>query len=319
MKRKSAFPRFFRNPFFIAVFLFMGDLLPVFAQSANKSEFDLVLGKLSFFLYTNVLKNGSQTDFSLGYQYTPLTEGELRLSYIKESYNDTMYDLEESLMANDEQTFEIFLLPFRYNFFSDALLNFNAAAGVYYEYNMLKQHGYFNHPAFAPDSLNIYLNSFSMHLFGPLVEASTSLEIQAIDIELSVGIVPVFYLRRDQSVKMKPFMGTGFFDYSQNTGGSPYFYGELSGMFFKFLSVSLLYEHACIDYGAIAYDAGRNWAILEEELVSRSFKIEAAVLLPLGENFFVRLGYGHSFDTLELNSSTPVQDNKHYFIIGSKK
>jgi hypothetical protein len=159
-----------------------------------------------------------------------------------------------------------------------------------------------------------------MHLVGPLAEAGLRFQTEMADIKLNAGIVPVFYLRRDQSMGMKPYMGTEFFDYSQDTGGSPYFYGELGGTFFKLVSLSLLYEFARIDYNIIGInaDAG-NWITPKEELLSHSFKVEASVLLPLGGDFSLQVGYGHSFDTIELNSGTPVQDDKHYFIIGTKK
>jgi hypothetical protein len=289
-----------------------------FAQSFDEPV-EYILGNINFSLDTDVLKDGSQIDFSLGYRYTPSTEGEIRLRYIKESYNDDLYDLQESLTANDEGTFEVFLLPFRYHFFNDSTLSFNVVAGLYYDYNTLNQHGYFNMPDLGNDSLNIYRNDFSMHILGPLVEAGLRLRAQPVDIKLKAGIVPIFYLRRDQSVQMKPYMGVKFFDHSQDTSGSPYFYGELNGMFFRFLSLSLLYEYARIDYDVISIDGNKKWATPKEELISRSFKIEASVLLSLGGGFYLQMGYGHSFDTIELNSSTPVEDNIPYLIIGTKK
>jgi hypothetical protein len=292
-------------------------LLAAAAFAQDEGRFAGVLGKLSFSLNTSVLEDGARTDFSLGYGYMPSIEGELRLRYAKESYNDSMYDLEESLTANDERTFEVFLLPFRYIFSRGPNLSFSAAGGVYYEYNDLKTRGYFNYP--DPDiGLTMYDNNFSMHMLGPLLEAGLRFRAGIADIKLDAGIVPIFYLRRDQSMRMKPLLGADYFDYSQNTSGSPYFYGGLSGLFFRFLSLSFLYEYARIDYDAIAIDES-GWTTLEEQLVSMSFKVEASVLLRLGRDFAIRAGYGHSFDTLKLDSSTPVRDDKHYFIIGSEK
>jgi hypothetical protein len=290
----------------------------VFAQAPDKPV-ELVLGKVSLSLGTNVLEDGSQTDFSLGYRYTPSTGGEIRFRYIKQSYNDDLYDLEESLLANDELTFETFLLPFRYHFFNDSTLSFNAAAGLYYEYNTLKQHGYFNMSALAPDNLNIYRNDFSLHLLGPLAEAGLHLRTQPVDIKLKAGIAPVFYLRREQSVQIKPYMGAAFFDHSQDTGGSPYFYGEVDGIFFKFLSLSLLYEYARINYDVIGADENKNWITPENELVTHSLKAEVSVLLSFGGGLYLQAGYGHSFDTIILNSSTPVEEDSNYVIIGTKK
>jgi hypothetical protein len=291
---------------------------PAFAQSSDRRDFEFILGKVNFSLDSNILEDGSQTDFLFGYRYTPSTEGEIRLRYVKESYNGDMYELEESLIANDELTFETFLLPFRYHFFNDSTLSFNAAAGLYYDYNSLKQHGYFNRTD-LPVPLNIFRNDFSMHILGPLAELGLHFQTQPVDVELKAGIVPIFYLRRDQSMLMKPLMiPDEIFDYSQNTSGSPYFYGELNGVFFRFLSLSLLYEFARIKYDVIGIN-GNTWITPEEELVTHSLKAEVAVLLPLGGNMSFKLGYGHSFDAIITDSSTPVEGNANYLIIATKK
>jgi WD40 repeat protein len=288
-------------------------------RNGNDDSINAVWKNINLSLDTDVLENGSKTDFSLGCLYAPSIAGELRLRYIKTSYNDNMYDLEESLTANDDLTFETFLLPFRYHFFNNSTLSFNAAAGLYYDYNALDQHGYFNMPDLGDDSLNMYRNDFSMHLLGPLAEAGLRLRTRPVDLQLNLGIVPIFYLRRDQSMQMKPYMGTGFFDHSQDTSGSPYFYGELSGIFFRILSLSLLYEYSRIDYDVISIDDNAEWTTPMEELVSQSFKIEASILLPLGGGFSLQVGYGHGFNTIALDSSTPVDDTTQYLIIGTKK
>jgi hypothetical protein len=284
--------------------------------SSDSSNF--VLGNLNLSFDTDVLEDGSRTDFSLGYRYAPSTSGELRLRYVKTSYNDDMYGLAESLTANDEQVFEVFLLPFRRHFFDSSTVSFSAAAGMYYDYNTVEQHGYFNRPDLAPDSLNMYRNDFTAHLLGPLAEAGLRFRTRPVDVTLDLGIVPLFYMRRDQSMQMKPFMGPDFFDHSQDTGGSPYFYGALNGVFFKFLSLGVLYEYSKIDYDVISIPAKGTWSTPAQELVSQTFRLEASILLPLG-GLSLQVGYGHSFTAIEIDSGTPVNDNGHYLIIGTKK
>jgi hypothetical protein len=280
----------------------------------------MVLGNLNFSLNSAILENGAQTDFLLNYRYTGAAEGELRFNYIKESYDERLYeDIEESLAVNHEKTAAVFLLPFRYMFFGDSRFNFNAGAGVYYRYNSLVQSGYFNMTALGENSLNIYNNDFSMHLLGPLVEAGLFLGMDALSVALTAGIVPVFYLGRDQSMRVKPYAGDAFFDYSQNTGGSPYFYVDLSGTFFKFFGVDFSYEYAKIDYNVIGIDKNRNWVTQKSEVVTRTLKIDAFILVPAGGGFSLQLGYGRSFDTIEVDSSTPVNSDKYRIIIGLKK
>jgi hypothetical protein len=316
MKQPSPLARFFARRFPALFLLFMILPFSVLAQSSDEPA-RYILGNINLSLDTDVLEDGSQIDFSLGYRYTRSSEGEIRLRYIKESYND---DLAESLMANDERTFEVFLLPFRYYFFNNSTVSFNAAAGLYYDYNALTQHGYFNWDS----SLNVQRNDFSMHIAGPLAETGLRLRTSPVDLRLNVGVVPIFYLRRNQSMQIKPLMGSEYFDHSQDTSGSPYFFGELSGVFFKYVSLSLLYEFARINYDVINININndtqeKKWITPEEELIVQSFKIEASLLLPLSGGLHFQVGYGHSFDFIALNSSRPVDENMHYLIIGTKK
>jgi hypothetical protein len=301
----------------------MGFPVPAPAQPLDEPV-EVVLGNINFSLDTDVLEDGSQVDFSFGYRYARSIDGEIRLRYVKESYNDDIYDLGDSLMANDELTFEVFLLPFRYHFFNTSIVSFNVAAGVYYDYNALNQHGYFNRSDLAPanPAFNTQRNDFSMHILGPLAEAGLRFQMQPVDVRLKAGIAPIFYLRRDQSVQINPLMGPEYFDHSQDTSGSPYVYGELSGIFFKLISLSLLYEYARIDYdvyGINLNNNGNEWTTPAVDLVSQSFKVEVAALLPLGRELYFQIGYGHSFDTITTNSETPVEENANYIIIGTKK
>jgi hypothetical protein len=333
MKRISLFLRLFGRCFF-AFFLFANAASPAFAQQRGDDGWSFVLGNISASVYTAILEGGFQPNFSLAYRYAPSTEGELRVRYTEQSYNGSLYDLEESLTANDEKTYEVFLLPFRYIFSYNSLLSLNAAAGAYYEHNALEQRGYFNHPDLAPDSLNMYNNEFSMSVLGPLLEGGLrfqtpvkdidlgrlSFQARIADITLDAGIVPLFYLRRDQSTRMAPFMGNAYFNHSQDTSGSPYFYGKLGGAFFRYLNLSVLYQYARLDYDIIAINSDTGeWGTLQESFVSWSYKLEAFVLLPFGGDFGIRVGYGHSFDTIHLDSSTPVRNNNPYFFIGADK
>jgi hypothetical protein len=298
----------------LVALLVMSAAARIAAQEAS------AFSNINFSLNTNILEDGSETNFSLGYLYAPSTEGALRLRYTKTSYNDDWNNegYEESLMANDELIFETFLLPYRRYFFSGSPLSFDLGAGAYYEYNKLDVEGYFYH-ANPLVGLNMYKNDFSMHLLGPLAEAGLRLRTRPVYITLNLGIVPVFYLRREQSQQVRPYMGTEFFDHSQDTSGSPYFYGELTGVFFGLLSLGVKYEYSRIDYDVISIDSSRKWAIAPEELVARSFKLEASFLLPLSRGLSLQLGYGRSFTTIEVDSGTPLDNNGYYFTIGTKK
>jgi hypothetical protein len=135
-------------------------------------------------------------------------------------------------------------------------------------------------------------------------------------------VVPLFYLRRDQAMKINPYMGPDFFEYSQETRGSPYVFGELEGTLFTYISLALVYEYAKIDYNVITFDANRAWGTAGQDVVSRTFKIEVSLKLPAGReetDLKPVLGYGRSYEAIELDSSTPVRDEGQYIIFGAKK
>jgi hypothetical protein len=311
----------FRFPLSVFFLLFLAGVLSPLPGLDKTAVF---FGNFFFGANTKVLENGVPIDLSVGYRYTPSSEGEFRFRRLKESYNDRLYeDIEESLAATDEETWEFFLLPFRYHPVNNDWFKFNLAGGVYYEYNKLNQNGFFNMPVLGSDVVNTYLNNFSMHIWGPLLETGLKFRFDKIvDLRVNAGIVPVFFLRRNQAMKINPYMGTDFFEYSQDTRGSPYVFGEVEGTFFRYVSLALLYEAAWIDYNVITFDSNRAWGTMDQQIVSRTFKIEVSIKLPMGKeetDFRAVLGYGRSYEAVELDSSTPVRDEGQYLIFGGRK
>jgi hypothetical protein len=157
-----------------------------------------------------------------------------------------------------------------------------------------------------------------MHLFGPLIDAAFVYSSKWFSASLSTGIVPIFFLQREQSMKITPYMGTAPFDHSQTTSGSPYFYADLSLILFKYVSLSLLYEYSKLDYDVIGFNAN-GWVPVEQKLVSNTLNFEVSFLLPLGYGINAQIGYGNMFNSVIMDVSSPAESNKQYFIIGVKK
>jgi hypothetical protein len=284
----------------------------------NNSDSILNLGRFGFTLSPKVLEDGSIIAFSMSYRYTEKFAGELRLRYTSESYNERLYEeLEESLVTTDNMIFETFFLPVEYHFFRSPKVKFALGGGLYYEYNTVNQKGYFNKTA-LPQPLNMYSNDFSMHVLGPLLDASFACRSDWFYSSLSAGIVPVFFLQRDQSLMINPTMGAAPFEYSQKTSGSPYFYADLSVILLKYLSLSLLYEYSKLDYDVISFDTSGNWAAMEQEPVSHTVNFEISLLLPLG-SINAQIGYGHMLNLVVMDAASPAENGKHYFILGVKR
>ncbi|MDR0784796.1 MAG: hypothetical protein LBE74_02795 [Treponema sp.] len=86
--------------------------MPLSAQNQS-----FALGRLSFFLSPKVLKDGSITDASLGFQYTPNSGGILRVRYSNRANNDQFDEtVPDSLVAASTESVEVFLTPFEYAF-----------------------------------------------------------------------------------------------------------------------------------------------------------------------------------------------------------
>jgi hypothetical protein len=278
------------------------------------------LGRISFSMTPKILENGTLTDYSLGYRYAERFAVELRTRFTEESYNAPLYEDMKSLVATDNTVYEFFILPLRYYFYKNAQMKFGAGAGAYYEYNEVKQEGYFNNEDWpAGFKLNTYDNDFSMSILGPLADLGFSYRTENCYFSISGGIMPVFSLWRDQSQSMAPFMIQETFDFSQQTSGGPYLYFDLSAILFRYVYLALAYEYTKLQYGVIVINDRDKWKAQDENVISMSFKLEAALLVPLGANISFQIGYGHSFDSIGSDTDSLMKSEQDYFICGVKK
>jgi hypothetical protein len=289
--------------------------LPSFAQKLD-------IGRFSFSLSPKVLKDGSITDLSFGYEYTEKFGGELRFRYSNSAKNGQFDEtVPDSLNAIDESIFEVFLLPFEYFFLKKPQAKFWIGTGGYYNYRALNEKGYFNMPgleALNKEKVNSYANDFSMHVVGPDIETGFTYHAAWLNVSVHAGIVPVFYLIASQKMTITPLMEPGHADYAQQTSGSPYFYADLGVVLFKYISLSFLYDFSRLNYKAIDFDNDLNWYNPEKTTIAQSLKIEASLLIPLQGSVYTQIGYGHTFDSTQLDSDSPVKSSRQYVILAAK-
>jgi hypothetical protein len=291
--------------------------LTIFAQSQH-----LHGGRFSFSLTPKVLINGSITDAALGYAYTEKSFGELRLRFSneakKQQFNEAVPD---SLNAVDEKSIEVFLMPFKYQIIKNPFIEFQAGAGIYYDYSILAEKGYFNMPvleALGKEKVNSFSNDFSMHMAGPDFEAGFACTANWLTVSVHAGIVPIFYLNTLQKMSIVPLMEPNNADYTQNTSGSPYLYMDIGFIFFKYISFNFLYDFSRLNYKVIDFDDALNWHNPGRTVLSQSLKIEASLLIPLQGSVYTQIGYGHTFDSIRLDSASPAQGSKQYLILSAK-
>lgn len=287
---------------------------------AQDQYFDI--GRFSFFLTPKILKNGSITDFGLGYEYTEHFAGELRLRFSTEVKNEQFDEtIPDSLNAADENNFEVFLMPFEYFFVKKQRIRIRAGLGLYYSYVTLAEKGYFNMPVLetlGKEKVNSFSNDFTMHVLGPILETGFSYREGWFNISVRGGIVPVFYLNTRQKMGIVPLMEPDYTDYSQNTSGSPYIYADVGFILFKYISLALLYDFSRLDYDVIDFDNNLNWEHPGRTVTTHSLKAEMSLLIPLQGPVYTQIGYGHTFDTIQLDSASPVQGNRQYLIFSAK-
>jgi hypothetical protein len=295
-------------------------LVPAGAFPRNQ-RFDF--GRFSIFSSSKILKNGFDTGVGLGYAYTDRFSGELRFRFSGESKNERFDEtVPDSLNAISKNAFAVFLTPLEYFFVKDPDMRFHAGTGAYYQYETLSEKGYFNMPsleALGKEKVNSFSNDFSTHTLGPNIEAGFTRKAAWLDLSVRAGLVPVFWLHTGQQTRIDPLMEPNYADYSKNTWGSPFVYGDLNVIFFKFISLALLYDFSRLKYQVIDFDDKLQWYKPERTVVSQSLKLEASLLIPLPSSVYTQIGYGHAFDAVQLDSGDPVRNGRHYFIFAVNK
>ena len=311
----------FRTFSYCLIFLFIC-ISTLHLKAEENKGFNLDLGRYYMAVTPKALEDGVQTDLLFGFFYTKAVKiaGEIKFRSIKGSANDQVWGIEDSLLTRDRQVYEIFLLPLNYHFFRKSGFTLRAGAGIYYDYNELKEKGYFNsstlyEPA-GPDVYNAYDNAFAGHALGPLLDAGLSLNKKFFYGSLSFGIVPIFYLNRKQSWRLSPYMSPPLYAVSSESSCGPYFYLNLDMAFnLKYVSIffSLIDEYTRLNYTAAGFnDTTGTWADVDEKTENKNLAFEISLLINLGAGGFMpQIGYGRAFDD--------VTGGKNYFLIGVKK
>jgi hypothetical protein len=298
-------------------------LLPRFVYSQSRP---LDLGNADFLLDTKIMEDGSITNVGFGMSYHDVWGGEIRGQAVITSTNEEMDDsaVADSLIAVKETVYEIFLLPVQYRPTANQRFKWRLGIGLHYEYQKSNQKGYIDMPdledlGFA--QVNSYTDNFSMHIFGPLVDAAAQYNAEWFTISFSGGVVPAYFLTAAEKQRMFPLFDT--VNHSQKTWGSPYFYLGLDSVLFQYINLTAKYNYSRLKYEVIDLDfdvnTSRFFPIFPESTVaSQTLMFEISALLPLGGVSF-RIGYGYMLDFYTLDSGNPVSENKHYLVLSGKK
>jgi hypothetical protein len=291
--------------------------LPAFAYASD----------LLVTLSPKVLEDGSSTDFTASIPYLDYFTGTLRVSFASEAANGTLSGVADSLNASTSSNWQVFLFPFDY-YFRSGPFNIWLGVGAYYNYTSLAEKGFFNMPelmVLGHERVNSYTNDFSMHVLGPILDGGIKFPFDDwLNTSLSVTLIPIFSLWTDQCTTVVPLMDPLALDFSQSSTGSPYLFIDLKASFFTYISLAFMYEVSQLKYQVIDFNYDPTtkdflWSIPERTVIAQSFKIEVALLLPVGEEFGIELGYGKTFNSTEIVSGSVLQENKQYFIFSAKK
>jgi hypothetical protein len=293
--------------------------MPFFASAQNKI-FDI--RNISFSLSPKILEDGSITDINLGLRYTEKLSSEFRYRFTTTIKNEELLEVRDSLNAVDEKNKEIYLIPVRYSFINTIEKHFWIGGGVFYEYNKLKEKGFFNMPELEDvgrERVNSYINNFSMHVIGPLFDIGLRYQAKEFETTITGGVIPIFYLNSVQKMGIVPLIDPSYADYIQNTVGTPYFYLNLDFILFKYINLIFLYDLFRLNYKVIDFDENLNWFNPRKNIIAQSLKLEASVLIPLGGNMSAHIGYGYTFDFTQLDSNPIINNKRQYIIFTVKK
>jgi hypothetical protein len=259
---------------------------------------------------------------SLGYQYTPNSAGNVRLRLANTAKNEQFDEtVPDSINAIEDQTFALFLTPFEFAFFNQPSVQLKVGGGLYYEYYTRVEKGFFDIPALetlGKERVNSFSNDFKTHGAGPTITLGFNYQAEWFSAAVNGGVVPIFYLNARQDMSITPLMNPHNADYSQETTGGPYFYADISITLFKYASIALLYDYSELDYKVIDFDDQFKWITPASKTTSQSLKLEVCGFIPLGGNVYAQIGYGHSFDSLEINSAPLIESGGDYLILTMK-
>lgn len=296
-------------------------LFPCFAYAQGIS---LNLGNVSFFLDTKIMEGGTITNVGFGLGYNDTLCGEIKGQTSILSANDELDDpsVADSMIAAKENIIDIFLLPIQYRSKINEKFMWQAGAGLFYEYQKSSQKGYVDMPdleILGFTRVNSYTSDFSMHIFGPLLDAGLKYGAERFSINFSGGFVPVYFLTAAEKQRMFPLFDT--VNHSQKTWGSPYFYFGFDSTLFKYVNLEVKYNYTRLNYEAIALDFSDNEnkflpVFQESTVISHSLMFDISVLIPFG-NLNFRIGYGYMLNFYTLDHGNPVSENKQYLILSS--
>jgi len=307
---------FFWTAFFI--------IFAVFPLSAQEQEgFGLNSNRYSMSVVPKILKNGVQNDINFGFFYTDAMRmaADVRIRTVKEAVSDNVWDIKDSHITRESQVTEIFFLPLNYCFIRNSRFSLQAGAGGYFEYNKLIENGYFNDSTlFDPkgeERYSSFYNDYLGYSIGPLLDIGISYNISFFRGAISFGIVPVFFLNRNQTWTLSPYMNPDpKYSVSSESVCGPYYYLSLDLAFnlkYFIILFSLLNEYSYLEYTAAGFDGTTGyWADVNEKITYTKLAFEISVLVNMGTaGIMPQIGYGRIIDE--------VTGGKNYFIIGVKK
>ncbi|MDR2543338.1 MAG: hypothetical protein LBC80_07825 [Treponema sp.] len=282
---------------------------------AETGGFNLNIDRYNLSFTPKILEDGIQNDFSFGLFYSNEKKmaGEIRMKHTRGAANDTVWDIEDSLMTRDQQVYEFFLLPLNYHFLRTSGFSMRAGGGLYYEYNKLNENGFFNDSVFY----NAYANDHTASAIGPLFDLGISYRGSFFSSTLSFGLVPVFNLNRKQTWKLSPMMNPNpLYSVASQSRCGPYTYLYWDSIFnFNYFSLffSFLNNRSNLNYTAAGFnDLTGDWADIKEEIKYKARAIEISILIHLKESYFhPQIGYGRIFNE--------VTGGGNYLLFGVKK
>jgi len=302
----------------------IGILLLLLIPSLAFSQERINIGNFNFFLSPKIMEDGSIIDVGFGLYYNDSWGGEIKLRYTSTEKNEEISGTEDSLNAIKEKMFEIFFLPAEYRLIDKSNFRFWAGIGLYYEYDNLYEKGFFNLPVLETldpprERVNSYNNDFRMHIFGPLIETGISYLSPHFSVNLSCGLVPVFFMSADQKMSIVPLLDPTIADFSQTTWGSPHFFINFENTIFKYVNLMLIYDAAWLNYQVVDFDENLKWIHPDRNVVTHSLQTEISFLYPFSYEMSFQLGYGYMINFVSLDSAPAVSNNKHYIILSTKK
>lgn len=300
------------------------------------------IGRFSFYITSKIIEKETDWASGLGWDYNNRLSGEIKLERSISNATGLHWELKDSLSVFENETYEVYFIPLRYDFFRAPSYRLWGGIGGYYHDETADYRGFFDYPDLAQwdaQTLNSFKSNITYRLLGPHLDFGfTYRGSDWFKIAVSGGVIPVFGIWINHEISCSPLMANNSYEGSQVNIGGPNFYADLNGIislpgifskkkgqpvrpsdwklwYSVFFYSWKLPNETVQPYWTMADDW--HWAASKVDMLTANFTVEGALLIPIG-GIYLQIGGGRIFSSTWVDSNHAGDEGTNFINISGK-